>query len=115
MQGERLATRQELDWPFQLGPVKAVPYAMGEAAHWGEDQAGQPLTRLWGQAGVRATLPMWSGRSDRLRRPAEHPRHRPQGQLRCRVLHAQATEHLNNCRSTIRWTTIRSRPFGGCS
>ena len=33
-QGGRFATRQELDWPFQLGPVKVVPYALGEAAHW---------------------------------------------------------------------------------
>ncbi len=60
VQGERFTTRQELDWPFQLGAVKLVPYALGEAAHWGADQAGDPLNRLYGQAGVRASLPMWS-------------------------------------------------------
>jgi len=59
-EGERFATRQEIDWPFQLGVVKVVPYAMGEAAHWGEDINGQPLDRLWGQVGARASLPIWS-------------------------------------------------------
>ena len=58
--GERLVSRQEIDWPFQLGPVKVVPYAMGEVAHWGEDINGQPLDRLWGQLGARASLPLWS-------------------------------------------------------
>ena len=41
-------------------PVKVVPYALGEAAHWGEDINGNALDRLFGQAGVRASLPMWS-------------------------------------------------------
>lgn len=58
--GERFATRQELDWPFQLGAVKVVPYVMGELAHWGEDLDGSPLDRAWGQVGVRASLPMAS-------------------------------------------------------
>ncbi len=59
-QGSRFASRQELDYPFQLGPVKVVPFVMGEAAYWGEDINGQPLNRLWGETGLRATLPMWS-------------------------------------------------------
>ena len=59
-QGARLSTRQELDWPFQLGPVKLVPFALGDATYWGEDQAGNSLTRLMWEAGVRASLPMWS-------------------------------------------------------
>jgi len=58
--GERLATRQEIDWPFQLGPIKVVPYALGEAAHWGQAQDGEPLDRLFWQAGVRASLPLWA-------------------------------------------------------
>lgn len=58
--GERFATRQEIDWPFELGVFKIVPYLMGEAAHWGQDVNGEPLDRLWGQAGVRASVPMWS-------------------------------------------------------
>ena len=58
-QGERLATRQEIDWPFQLGPVKMVPYALGELAHWGEDLTGDDLQRVYWQTGLRASMPMW--------------------------------------------------------
>ncbi len=60
VQGGRFSTRQEIDWPFQLGAVKVVPYLLGEASHWGADQAGNPVDRLFGQAGIRASLPMWS-------------------------------------------------------
>jgi len=59
-EGGRFATRQEIDWPFHLGAVKVVPYALGEAAHWTEDLAGDDLTRFFWQAGVRANLPVWS-------------------------------------------------------
>ena len=58
--GARLATRQEIDLPFQLGVMKIVPYLMGEAAYWGEDVNGEQLNRLWGQVGVRASVPVWS-------------------------------------------------------
>jgi hypothetical protein len=58
--GERLATRQEIDWPFQLGVVKFVPYALGEAARWGEDINGDAMNRLYGQVGARASVPFWS-------------------------------------------------------
>ena len=114
-EGDRVATRQEVDWPLQLGPVKAVPYVMGEAAQWGEDQAGQPLSRLWGQAGIRATLPMWSvdptvsddllnihGIAHKINFVFEFSTARP-------------PSTSTNCRSTIRWTTTRSRPGGGSS
>jgi hypothetical protein len=60
VQGERLATRQEIDWPFQMGPVKVVPYALGEASHWGQDIDGTSFDRLFGQVGIRSSLPMWS-------------------------------------------------------
>ena len=59
VEGERVFTRQEIDWPIQLGPVKVVPYALGEAAHWGEDRTGDDLQRLYYQVGVRASLPFW--------------------------------------------------------
>lgn len=65
--GERFATRQELDLPLEAGPVKIVPYVLGEYAHWGEvldgtlpNTAGDSLDRLYGQAGVRASLPAWN-------------------------------------------------------
>jgi hypothetical protein len=52
-------TRQELDWPIQLGPVKAVPYALGELAHWGEALDGDDAQRAYWQAGVRTSMPAW--------------------------------------------------------
>ena len=58
--GERLVTRQELDWPIQLGAVKTVPYALGELAHWGEDLGGNDMQRFYWQAGVRSSMPMWT-------------------------------------------------------
>ncbi len=58
--GERLVTRQELDWPLQMGVVKTVPYALGELAHWGEDLKGNDMQRFYWQAGVRASMPMWN-------------------------------------------------------
>ncbi|MFM9026323.1 MAG: hypothetical protein ACKON7_13470, partial [Planctomycetaceae bacterium] len=58
--GERFATRHELDLPFQAGAVKVVPYALGELAHWGEVLDQDPLSRAYGQVGIRATLPMWT-------------------------------------------------------
>lgn len=58
--GERIATRHEFDLPLSAGPVKLVPYLLGEAAHWGEDLNGEGLQRVYGQAGLRASLPVWS-------------------------------------------------------
>ena len=60
-EGDRLATRHEIDMPFTIGGLKVVPYALGEAAHWGETISGDDVTRLYGQVGVR--LVHLSGRS----------------------------------------------------
>ena len=57
-QGIRAATRHELDFPFQWWHVKVVPFVAGEAAHWGQDRFGEDVTRVLGQAGVRASLPV---------------------------------------------------------
>jgi lipopolysaccharide export system protein LptA len=59
VQGARAATRHEIDMPLDAGPVKIVPYLLGEAAYWGEDLVGNPLTRTFGQAGVKTALPIW--------------------------------------------------------
>lgn len=58
--GERVATRQEIDLPVPVGPVKVVPYALGELAHWGEGANGDDIQRAYGQVGVRASLPIWA-------------------------------------------------------
>ncbi|OHB76689.1 MAG: hypothetical protein A2W31_03075 [Planctomycetes bacterium RBG_16_64_10] len=60
VQGARLVTRQELDWPLPLGPVKVVPYALGELAYWTEAIDGDSLDRAYFQAGLRASLPLWT-------------------------------------------------------
>jgi hypothetical protein len=59
-EGEEFSTRQEIDWPFQLGAVKVVPYALGELAHWGQDLNGNDLNRAYWQGGIRTSLPIWS-------------------------------------------------------
>lgn len=52
-------TRHELSLPFQLGPVKVAPYALGEAAYWQQDMTADELGRLYGSAGVRASVEFW--------------------------------------------------------
>ncbi len=58
--GGRLVTRNEIDLPVELGPVKIVPYLLGELGYWGDDVNGDQLTRAYYQAGIRATLPIWN-------------------------------------------------------
>lgn len=57
--GLRAGTRHEIDMPLQIGPVKFVPYVLGDATYWGEALDGNDLFRAYGQTGVRASLPMW--------------------------------------------------------
>lgn len=49
-------SRHEVSLPFNAGPIKVVPYALGEVAYWGEDLTGNELTRWYGSAGVRASI-----------------------------------------------------------
>jgi hypothetical protein len=58
-ESERFASRHEVDLPVQVGPIKFVPYVLGEFAHWGENRFGEDVQRLYGQTGVRASMPMW--------------------------------------------------------
>ena len=58
-QGIVASTKHELALPVQLGAFKIVPNVAGEASHYGEATDGDSLTRLVGQAGIRASLPMW--------------------------------------------------------
>ena len=60
VEGERLVTSHEFDLPMEWGPVKVVPYVLGELAHWGQDIDGDRLDRFYYQAGTRASLPFWS-------------------------------------------------------
>ncbi|MGL6195947.1 MAG: hypothetical protein ACRC2T_14120 [Thermoguttaceae bacterium] len=56
---EVASTKHELDLPFNVGPVKFVPYVLGELAHWGEDVYGSSVQRFYYETGVRANLPIW--------------------------------------------------------
>ena len=95
--GERLATRQEIDWPFQIGAVKVVPYALGELADWGNDLNGNNLQRAYGQAGRAGHVADVVGRSYRGKPTVERTRHRPQNGVRCRVF-------VHRCQSESRST-----------
>ena len=57
--GVRFHTRQEIDFPVQLGPTKVVPYLLGDFGYWQEDINGNDVVRGVGQVGVRASLPFW--------------------------------------------------------
>lgn len=62
-EGERAATRQEIDVPIDLEdygvPAKVVPFFLGEVAHWGEALDGDDLQRAYLHTGVRASAPFW--------------------------------------------------------
>lgn len=60
VEGERVATRQALELPLDAGPMKVVPFALGELAHWGDDLTQDDLQRAYGQLGLRTSLPIWS-------------------------------------------------------
>ena len=57
--GIRAGTRQQLDFPRQIGAVKVVPYVLGDVTYWQEDLNGQDAFRALGQVGIRASLPIW--------------------------------------------------------
>lgn len=59
-EGERFATRQEIDLPINAAPFKIVPFALGEVAHWGADLNGNDIQRAYVNAGVRASIPFWA-------------------------------------------------------
>jgi hypothetical protein len=58
--GSEFVTTQEIDLPLQLGPVKVVPYALGQLAHWDQDLQDNDYNRAYGQVGLRASVPFWS-------------------------------------------------------
>ncbi len=74
----RAASRNEIDWPFQVGPVKVVPYALGEYAHWSDDLSGDNLDRAYGQFGLRERASV-GRRSHSAKHPVERARHSAQG------------------------------------
>jgi lipopolysaccharide export system protein LptA len=52
-------TRHELSAPFNLGPMKLAPYALGEAAFWSDGLTQDSIDRFYGRAGLRGSLMAW--------------------------------------------------------
>jgi len=48
---------QELSYPFPLGPFKVVPYGVLDLTYYTADVNGQPIGRVYGAGGVRASIP----------------------------------------------------------
>lgn len=55
-QGLVAMTRNQLEAPFNLGPIKLTPYVMGEAAYWEQGLQQQKIDRLYGSAGLRSSI-----------------------------------------------------------
>ncbi|HEV3257205.1 MAG TPA: hypothetical protein VG013_10020 [Gemmataceae bacterium] len=54
----RFDTWNELSLPFSLGPVRVVPYLVGDLTFYTEDLAGNDRGRVYGAAGLRASMPL---------------------------------------------------------
>jgi hypothetical protein len=46
VEGLRAGTRQEIGVPLQIGPVKVVPFVLGDATYWGQDLTGEDISRV---------------------------------------------------------------------
>ena len=55
----RLDTRQEVDYPFSIGPVRLMPNAEGRATYWSDSPEQGGLFRPWGQTGIDALMHVW--------------------------------------------------------
>ena len=44
---------------YRPGRSRSSPTFLGEAAYWGQDKFGEDVGRIYGQTGIRASLPMW--------------------------------------------------------
>jgi len=57
--GLHTATRHEIDWPLPVGPFKFTPYVLGEVSYWAQDRDETDVRRLYGQLGMRGSIPFW--------------------------------------------------------
>lgn len=58
-EGGVFGTRHLVEAPVQLGPVRVVPYALGEGSYYYKDVNQEDITRFYGEAGLRMSLPFW--------------------------------------------------------
>jgi hypothetical protein len=52
-------TRQEIDYPVQLGQIKMVPYVVGRDTGYSDSPEDDDKNRVYGAAGVRFTTDFW--------------------------------------------------------
>jgi LPS transport system D len=52
-------TRQEVDYPIQLGQIKVVPYVIGRDTGYSDSPSDDSKNRAYGGAGVRMTTDFW--------------------------------------------------------
>ena len=95
---------------WTLGPVKVVPYVLGEAAYWGEDLTGDrsdAALRPGRRAGQPADL---AGRPEHPKRAVQPQRPGAQGHVRGRIpLSPTPARTWTSCRCTTGSTTTRPR------
>jgi len=53
-------TRNEIDLPIYLHPVKITPYVLGDISFYENDLTGDDQFRAFGQLGVRGSVSMWA-------------------------------------------------------
>jgi hypothetical protein len=56
---DRGDTRQEVDYPIQLGQVKIVPFGMGRLTAYSDTPEGDAKDRVYGAMGIRMTTDFW--------------------------------------------------------
>jgi hypothetical protein len=54
----RVDWMQQISAPFDVGPVRVVPYGVLDLAYYTQDNNGGSLGRVYGGAGVRASVPL---------------------------------------------------------
>lgn len=55
----RADTRQEIDVPLIMGPVKLLPFGVGRLSYWSDTPDESSQGRAWGEAGFTATTHIW--------------------------------------------------------
>jgi hypothetical protein len=56
---DRGDSRQEVDYPIQLGQIKMVPFAIGRATAYSDSPSADPKDRIYGAMGVRFSTDFW--------------------------------------------------------
>jgi hypothetical protein len=52
-------TRQEIDWPMSVGPIRVVPYVFGRYTQYSNSPTGSTPARFFAGAGTRMTTEIW--------------------------------------------------------